>query len=51
MNKKMLKNKLNKLLMCGDRQGVRILVDTMFMFNLAPWYNEDGLVEAVTRIK
>ena len=51
MNKNMLKNKLNELLLGGDWQGVRTLVDAMFMFDLAPWYNEDGLVEEVTRIK
>ena len=51
MNKKMLKNKLNEMLMGGDWQGVRTLVDAMFMFDLAPWYNEDGIVEEVTRIK
>ena len=47
----MLKNKLNELLMCGNREAVRTLVGAMFMFGLAPWYNEAGLVEEVTRIK
>ena len=47
----MLKNKLNEQLMAGNWKGVRTLVDAMFMFNLAPWYNEDGMVEDVTRIK
>ena len=51
MNKNMLKNKLNELLLCGNWQGVRTLVDAMFMFDLAPWYNEDGIVEEVIRIK
>ena len=49
MNKNMLKNKLNELLMCGNWQGVKTLVDAMFMFDLVPWYNEDGWVEEVTR--
>ena len=51
MNKNMLKNKLNELLMAGNRQGVRTLVDAMFMFDLVPWYNENGAVEEVTRRK
>ena len=51
MNKIMLKNKLNELLMAGNRQGVRTLVDAMFMFDLVPWYNENGAVEEVTRRK
>ena len=45
----MLKNKLNELLMDGNWRGVRTLVDAMFMFDLVPWYNEDGMVEEVTR--
>ena len=51
MNKNMLKNKLNEMLMCGNWQAVQTLVDAMFMFDLVPWYNEDGMVEEVTRIK
>ena len=51
MNKNIIKNKLNELIMGGNRQGVKTLVDAMFMFDLAPWYNEDGMVEDVTRIK
>lgn len=51
MNKNMLKNKLNEMLMCENWKAVRTLVDAMFMFGLAPWYNEDGMVEEVTRIK
>ena len=51
MNKNMLKDKLNEMLMCGNWEAVRTLVDAMFMFDLAPWYNEDGIVEEVTRIK
>ena len=47
----MLKNKLNELLIAGNWLGVRTLVDAMFMFELVPWYNEDGMVEEVTRIK
>ena len=51
MNKNMLKNKLNEMLMAGNWEGVKTLVDAMFMFGLVPWYNEDGFVEEVTRIK
>ena len=51
MNKNMAKTKLNELLMRGNLEAVRTLVDAMFMFDLVPWYNEDGLVEEVTRIK
>ena len=51
MNKNKLKNKLNELLLGGNWKAVRTLVDAMFMFGLAPWYNEDGMVEEVTRIK
>ena len=51
MNKNIIKNKLNELIMGGNRQGVKTLVGAMFMFDLIPWYNEDGLVEEVTRIK
>lgn len=51
MNKNILKNKLNELLMGGNLLGVKTLVDAMFMFDLVPWYNEDGLVEEVTKVK
>ena len=51
MNKNMLKNKLNELFMRGDWQAVRALVDAMFMFGLAPWYGEDGMVEKVIEVK
>ena len=51
MNKKMLKNKLNELRKCGNWQGARVLKGAMLMFDLVPWYNEDGMVEEVTRIK
>ena len=51
MNKNMLKNKLNELLVASNWQGVRTLVDAMYMFGLAPWYDEAGVVEKVIRIK
>ena len=51
MNKKMLKNKLNELLLAGNWQAVKTIEQTMLMFNLAPWYNEYGMVEEITRIK
>ena len=51
MNKSMLKNKLNELLMAGDWQGVRTLKRAMRIFDLVPWYNENGMVEEVTRTK
>lgn len=51
MNKKALKNKLNELRSGGNWQAVETLERAMRIFNLAPWYNEYGEVEEVTRIK
>ncbi len=51
MNKKMLKNKINELRLAGNWQALETLERAMRIFGLAPWYNEYGEVEEITRIK
>ena len=51
MDKNMLKDKLNEMLMCGNWEAVRTLLDAMFMFGLVPWYNEAGMAEKVIKIE
>ena len=51
LNKKAIRNEMNDCIVLGDLEQLDRLEQVLRIFGLAPWYNEHGMVEEVTRIK
>ena len=51
INKKAIKQEMNDCLVLGDFEQLDKLEKVLKIFDLAPWYNEHGMVEEITRIK
>lgn len=51
IDKEEIRCEMNDCIVLGDFEQLDQLKQVLKIFNLAPWYNEHGLVEEVTKIK
>ena len=51
INKEEIRKEMNDCIVLGNLEQLGRLEQVLKIFNLAPWYNEHGMVEEVTRIK
>lgn len=51
IDKEEIRNEMNDCIVVGDFEQLDRLKQVLKIFNLAPWYNEHGMVEEITRIK
>ena len=51
IDKEEIRHEMNDCIVVGDFEQLDRLEQVLKIFGLAPWYNEHGMVEEVTRIK